>query len=625
MAAGAAVKGAPIVVLGLLALAAAVARPSQGRDEGFRVRTLATFRAPVAAFAQNDRYLAWITKRGLRGSCGALSMHDLRTGRRTSIRRRCRIGDGDPASLVLAGDRAYWDEQGGSNLTEYAVLMTASMRDRRVRQIGYQSIPSEGFQRLVPVASDGRSAYFWTSPQDATPGPLVRFDGLRRTKVTATISRLNALGAGHGSYAFALAIPRYDCAQEPDWAPDSSEMIAFSSGNGSMWYRGRRNCRGGLWVKAASEKPRRVAEYGRNPDWSREYKLAYEDEKGAVVVSDSNGRDARVVVARGAQPAWSPDATRLAFSRDQAIFVVAADGSGERLVTTGAVEPDWAPDGSRLVFTRTDAANPGLGIVRLGDGEVRSLTTGSDRQPAWSPDGRLIAYAHCTGSHAACPGDETRIYVVAPDGTGVTARTSDSDETTDLAPSWGHSLGVGPQLVFSRSRAWQDDGDSHIVVLSNRRATRLTHTPPPETPVVVRSRTGRTLGRPTPSGEAVELAVTRRATAALVRGQTWRVDVFTPTRETVNLGERSSAGSLAAAGQMLVFRAGRRTIMFLHATGFLAEVARAPSAPIGLTIVGRRIAWAENVRGRGRIRAVTVPRRIAFEPALASGGSWATE
>jgi hypothetical protein len=35
-------------------------------------------------------------------------------------------------------------------------------------------------------------------------------------------------------------------------------------------------------------------------------------------------------------------------------------------------------------------------------------------------------------------------------------------------------------------------------------------------------------------------------------------------------------------------------------------VARAAGAPIGLSIEGRRIAWAENVRGKGRIRSLTL-------------------
>ena len=36
------------------------------------------------------------------------------------------------------------------------------------------------------------------------------------------------------------------------------------------------------------------------------------------------------------------------------------------------------------------------------------------------------------------------------------------------------------------------------------------------------------------------------------------------------------------------------------------EVARAAAVPVGLSIDGRRIAWAENVNGRGRIQAITL-------------------
>jgi hypothetical protein len=36
-------------------------------------------------------------------------------------------------------------------------------------------------------------------------------------------------------------------------------------------------------------------------------------------------------------------------------------------------------------------------------------------------------------------------------------------------------------------------------------------------------------------------------------------------------------------------------------------LAVSPGAPIGLSVVGKRVAWAVNVHGRGRVLALTLP------------------
>jgi hypothetical protein len=61
--------------------------------------------------------------------------------------------------------------------------------------------------------------------------------------------------------------------------------------------------------------------------------------------------------------------------------------------------------------------------------------------------------------------------------------------------------------------------------------------------------------------------------------------------------------SVSEAGA--VYSAGKAIYLLRRQTPKL--VARAAGTPIGLSIEGRRIAWAENVHGKGRIRSLTTP------------------
>lgn len=66
----------------------------------------------------------------------------------------------------------------------------------------------------------------------------------------------------------------------------------------------------------------------------------------------------------------------------------------------------------------------------------------------------------------------------------------------------------------------------------------------------------------------------------------------------------SIALELDAALGVVVYRAGR-TISTLNERGMSHVLARARGLPLGLSIEGRRVAWAENVDGRGYVRAMT--------------------
>ena len=63
---------------------------------------------------------------------------------------------------------------------------------------------------------------------------------------------------------------------------------------------------------------------------------------------------------------------------------------------------------------------------------------------------------------------------------------------------------------------------------------------------------------------------------------------------------------ISAGEDAIVFRVGRSIRVVDVKTQKMRTVATAASTPIGLSIAGSRIAWAENVAGRGRIRAITL-------------------
>ena len=582
---------ASTVALAILAGAAAsTAGRSAPAASGLRVQTLARIPTQVIGFAQEGRSVGWLPRRPL-SVCFVLQ--DLRTGVRKLIARGRRC-DGSGA-LVLARSRGFWLDYGASNLQKYAYLWTASPRDPRIRRVAFQSVAHD--ELLIPPVSDGRSVYFWSSPEDLTPGPLIRFDGRRSRRLTRSIATLQALSAAPGRYAYAKGVPTFDCAQEPAWSRDG-RLIAFASGDGPA------PCRGGLWVmNADGTDSHRVAPAGRNPDWSPDGAHLAFDASGNIMVADASGANARVLATNGVDPAWSPNGTKLAFERQKTVVIVGADGTAERLVATDAGQPDWSPDGTRLVVTKR--SSPGLAIVSLDGTGFQSLTADYDSQAAWSPDGRWIAYVHCWGPHSSCDlsrfGDATVIGVIAPDGSGKKELPMgvDPEETKDSAPSWSPDA---QDLAFARIT-----DDSHIFVFKGLRvARRLTRSPPPLTTIFVRASTGRTILRAEPHGVVEALAVNRAVTAAIVRnGAVWRLELLSPRRRNVVLPRRPGP-ELGVSGETLVYRVGRSIFAMKAGRGRPRRIATAASTPVGLSVVGRRIAWAENLGGQARVRAVTL-------------------
>lgn len=83
----------------------------------------------------------------------------------------------------------------------------------------------------------------------------------------------------------------------------------------------------------------------------------------------------------------------------------------------------------------------------------------------------------------------------------------------------------------------------------------------------------------------------------------YRYDTPQPTPGPIS-DPHFTAPVLDAAGTLAVGRSGRTIWVYDIASGRSRQVATAASTPIGLSIEGRTVAWAENVRAGGRIRTV---------------------
>ena len=68
-----------------------------------------------------------------------------------------------------------------------------------------------------------------------------------------------------------------------------------------------------------------------------------------------------------------------------------------------------------------------------------------------------------------------------------------------------------------------------------------------------------------------------------------------------------TSAELSANNRAIVFHTGRSIRVLYIRAHKTATIARAAALPIGLSIAGSRIAWAENVGGQGRIRALDLP------------------
>lgn len=635
-----------LLVAVALALAFCAAAAPRTGEPATGAKTLATVHGSIDALVQDGRRIAWIKTKA---SCGKQVQILTLPGRRpvyvgSSRGESCRLrGSTFRAIALTAGGRVVWQGLAGFGNTEWDYdLFTAALSAPRTRLVAAFAFaydagdPDDYFQeqRPLPMAADGTTALFF-GHQDIggykgiKPG-IFRLVG-HRSRRSADVTGPGGLALSGGRFAAATNSPRC-CNYTPTWSHDGTRLA---------WIYHRN-----LWtIHADGTGDRQLAAGAASPSWSPDdSRLVFEHQESSgargIYRVNANGGGLRRLAA-GSTPAWSPEGTKIAFVRGTDVYSIAPDGTGARKLTktkrptSGPLS--WSPDSTRIAVSR---AGDVYSVRADGAGGVRLTTSRRpETQPAWSPNGGEIAYA--LGS---------TIAVVNADGTG-TARSISTDRgpspQTASSPAWSRDSSkiafmFGPTLWVVNadgsaqrrlgrgqwdSPQWAVDGRSIVIGdfdpqengLSSDSAIRLVSSvdarvsvlaPIRRSAVEIRNaRSGRLVKRFAIHGYASAIALGSDYVAFLVNHNPGlRVELYSLSgsfRTAAAVPSRVDA--LSAAGRNVVFATGHAIRRLDARTGVVSTLATAGRTPVGLTIEGRRVVWAENARGVARIREVSAP------------------
>lgn len=117
------------------------------------------------------------------------------------------------------------------------------------------------------------------------------------------------------------------------------------------------------------------------------------------------------------------------------------------------------------------------------------------------------------------------------------------------------------------------------------------------------------LGQFTPPGtvRALALSGTLGAVVDEAAGGTRTIERYsTATGSLVGSTAVAAGDTLAARGNRLVYAVGNQVEAMNATTGARQVLATSPGPPIGLSVAGKRVAWAVNAHGHGRVLALTL-------------------
>jgi TolB protein len=141
---------------------------------------------------------------------------------------------------------------------------------------------------------------------------------------------------------------------------------------------------------------------------------------------------------------WSPSGSQVAFAgkwrsghgRGTALYIVNADGTGLRQITpsgVGAESAQWSPDGRQIAFSSNRRADPEVWVVSPDGTGLTKVTDGTDGSsstfPVWSPDSAKLLFERVDRSSNA-------LWTVNRDGSGL-SKLADIPMDTSTNYAWG--------------------------------------------------------------------------------------------------------------------------------------------------------------------------------------------
>lgn len=131
----------------------------------------------------------------------------------------------------------------------------------------------------------------------------------------------------------------------------------------------------------------------------------------------------------------------------------------------------------------------------------------------------------------------------------------------------------------------------------------------PTRPIEIRdAETGSLVATALPGGTPVSLALSANVLAVLVRTADGLQIAWFDAGHGTQLGSvrvsKKTAPRISTNDQTIVYRVGRSVRGITVGTGAITKIVTTPTTPIGLSLAGSRLAWAENVGGQGSIHAI---------------------